>query len=99
MFSCEVFTGRLPSGNPIITVDPEHPSIPNWTPLGAIVATVSITQGGSAYGGTPSLTDPDGIYALIAAPSTGVFYLIIDPNGPGVGPEGGNIDNVTITAN
>ncbi len=90
----------LGSGSDIVIVfNPAGPvEIPNWTPLGAIVLTVTITSGGSPYLGTPILTDPDDIYLLVDGPSTGVFYIIVDPNGPGVGPEGGNTDSLSVEA-
>ena len=86
---------------PIITLDPDTATeIPNWTPLGAIVVTVTITMSdASQYTGTPILTDPSGIYKLAEGDTVGtLWYVIVDPDGPGVGMEGGNTDTLTITA-
>jgi hypothetical protein len=88
---------RPMAGVPIIEIDPPNPSIPNWTPLGAIVATITVTMtGGSPFTGTVVLTDDDGgIYAIAGS---NPWYLIINPDGPGVGPEGGTLSNVTVVA-
>jgi hypothetical protein len=80
-----------------IVVNPTNPTIPSTTPLGAVVATVTVTwSNGAPFTGTLSFGPPNsnggGVYALSGN------NLIINPSGPGVGPAGGSIQNVTIVA-
>ncbi len=104
VFASEVL-GVAPSPSspavPIIDLSPSSPSIPNWFPLGAVVTTITVTMSdGSPFTGTVSLGSPyfgdGGIYAVSG--TSNPFYLIVDPDGPGVGPEGGNLDHVTLVA-
>ena len=81
-----------------ISVNPSAPTIPNTTPLGAQVAQVAVTwSDGSPFTGTLSFGAPNyndgGVYALDANNN-----LIINPSGPGVGPAGGTVENVTLVA-
>lgn len=77
-------------------------TIPSSTPPGTVVATMTaIWSDGRPFTGTFQFVAPNfddhGIYAITMNPDhTG--NLIINPTGPGVGNEGGNIDNVTIEA-
>ncbi len=111
IFSCDVLGASAgvqpppppPSGAvPVIVVTPSTtPTIPNWTPLGAIVATITVTMSdASPFTGTLTFGSPNfddgGIYAISGTSSP--FYLIVNPSGPGVGPEGGNLDHVTLVA-
>jgi len=80
-----------------IAVSPANPTIPSTTPLGAVVATVTVTwSNGAPFTGTLSFGPPNnnggGVYALKGN------NLIINPSGPGVGPAGGSVQNVTIVA-
>jgi len=84
---------------PFLTVvlNPVNPTIPSTTPLGTVVATVTVTwSDGSPFTGTLSFGPPNnnggGVYALSGN------NLIINPSGPGVGPAGGSVQNVTIVA-
>ncbi len=86
---------------PIVTVAPTMPTIPNTTSLGATVATITVTlSNGGTFTGTLTFGSPyfddGGIYAISGSSSP--FLLIVNPSGPGVGAEGGNIDNVTLVA-
>lgn len=72
-------------------------TIPDTTPLGTTVATMSATysDGSIFYGGFEFVSpnfDNGGIYAIRGN------ELIINPNGPGVGSQGGNINHVSIDA-
>ena len=80
---------------PVITVTPAMPSIPDTTALGTLVATVSYAMSdGSTWTGTAVLSsNPSNIFALSGG------SLIVNPNGPGVGPNPGTqVDNITILA-
>jgi hypothetical protein len=91
---------RLPL--PIITLNPVAPSIPDTTAKGAVVATVTVTMDdGSPFTGTLGFVAPNvdagGIFSLTGSGSS--FNVIVNPNGPGVGPNTGNItDNITLEA-
>jgi hypothetical protein len=89
------FASSAPALN--ITLNPTNPTIPATTPLGAVVATVVVTwSNGAPFTGTLSFGPPNnnggGVYALSGN------NLIINPSGPGVGPAGGSVQNVTIVA-
>ena len=80
-----------------VTLNPPNPTIPSTTPLGAVVATITVTwSNGAPFTGTLSFGSPNsnggGVYALSGN------NLIINPAGPGVGPAGGAVQNVTIVA-
>jgi hypothetical protein len=80
-----------------IALNPPNPTIPSTTPLGAVVATISVTwSNGAPFTGTLSFGPPNssggGVYALSGN------NLIINPAGPGVGTAGGSVQNVTIVA-
>jgi hypothetical protein len=101
-FICEPFGPVTVSGAfPIITVTPTMPTIPNTVSTGSTVAIITVTMSdGSTFTGTVAFGSPyfddGGIYAISGSSSP--FLLIVDPDGPGVGAEGGNIDNVTVVA-
>jgi hypothetical protein len=89
------FTASAPVLN--IALSPANPTIPSTTPLGAVVATVSVTwSNGAPFAGTLSFGSPNsnggGVYALSGN------NLIINPSGPGVSTAGGSVQNVTIVA-
>ena len=89
------FTASAPVLN--IALNPPNPTIPNTTPLSAVVATITVTwSNGAPFTGTLSFGPPNnnggGVYALSGN------NLIINPAGPGVGPAGGSVQNVTIVA-
>jgi hypothetical protein len=89
------FTASAPVLN--IALNPPNPTIPSTTPLGAVVATVSVTwSNGAPFTGTLSFGPPNsnggGVYALSGN------NLIINPSGPGVSTAGGSVQNVTIVA-
>jgi hypothetical protein len=83
-----------------IIVNPMAPTIPDTTPLGATVATYSVVMSdGSAYRGTvtfgPPNFDAGGIFALNTVNKT----IIVNPAGPGVGPNMSTIvDHITLQA-
>jgi hypothetical protein len=102
LFIAEPFVSSSSSGAvPVLTITPTMPSIPSTTALGATVATITVTMSdGSTFIGTLTFGSPyfddGGIYAISGSSSP--FLLIVDPDGPGVGAEGGNVDNVTVVA-
>ncbi len=80
-----------------ITLNPANPTISSTTAPGAVVATVTATwSNGAPFTGTLAFGPPNnnggGVYALKGN------NLIINPSGPGVGPAGGSVQNVTIVA-
>lgn len=88
-------------GNPrtlSMTISPVgSTTIPDTTPLGTVVATLSATysDGSTFFGGFEFVSpnfDNGGIYAIKGN------TLIINPNGPGVGAQGGSINHVSIDA-
>ena len=88
---------------PIITFNPAHPTIPDTTPKGTVVAGYAITMSdGSRFTGTVAFGAPNfddgGVFALkIITPASG--QIIVNPNGPGVGPNLTTItDHVTLVA-
>jgi hypothetical protein len=86
----------------VITVSPNTPQVPDTTSLGAVVATYTVTMtDGSPFGGTigfgPPNFDEGGMFALAGSPTSG--NVIVNPNGPGVGPNLGTItDHITLIA-
>jgi hypothetical protein len=75
-------------------VYPPNPAIPAMTPKGAVVAGIVVSMSdGSAFTGTlgfgPPSYDDGGIFAISGS------NLIINPNGPGVGSDGGSTENCT----
>lgn len=84
-----------------ITITPPNPVIPSTTPLGATVATLSAHwsdnspfTGGYLIG---PASDPTAIYAIdLNLDHTG--NLKINPSGPGVGAQGGTIQDLIIEA-
>jgi hypothetical protein len=83
-------------------VTPGTPTIPDTTPLGATVATYTVTMSdGSPFVGTigfgPPNFDAGGIFALSGSNTAG--NIIVNPSGPGVGPNMGTItDHITLLA-
>lgn len=80
---------------PIVTVTPAMPSIPDTTPLGAVVAIASVVMDdGSPWAGTLTLSvNPSNIFALSGN------SIIVNPNGPGVGPNPQTqVDNIVVAA-
>jgi len=89
----------LPAGpQPVITVTPRTPSVPDKTPRGTIIATYSVKMSdNSPFAGIvrfgPPYYDNNGIFALRDN------NIIINPNGPGVGPNKTTItDHITLEA-
>jgi hypothetical protein len=91
-----------PPPAPVITVTPNTPRVPDTTSLGAVVATYTVTMSdGSPFVGTigfgPPNFDAGGIFVLTGSPPIG--NVIINPNGPGVGPNLSTItDQITLVA-
>ena len=82
---------------PLISFNPPNPAIPSTTPKGAVVAAVVVTMSdGSAFTGTlgfgPPNFDDGGTFAISGS------NLIINPAGPGIGPDGGSIQYCTVVA-
>jgi hypothetical protein len=86
----------------MITVTPNTPQLPDTTPVGAVVATYTVTMSdGSPFVGTivfgPPNFDAGGIFALTGSPTGG--NIIVNPNGPGVGPNLSTVtDHITLIA-
>ena len=85
----------------VITVLPNMPSIPSNTALGTTVAVIYVCNSdGSAFTGTlgfgPPNFDDGGVFALSG--SSNPYTLIVNPSGPGVGPDGGTVQNVSLVA-
>jgi hypothetical protein len=86
----------------VITVTPNTPQLPDTTARGAVVATYTVTMSdGSPFVGTigfgPPNFDAGGIFALAGSPTSG--NVIVNPNGPGVGPNLSTIiDHITLVA-
>jgi hypothetical protein len=86
----------------VITVTPNTPQVPDTTSVGAVVAAYTVTMSdGSPFVGTIGFGSPNfdagGIFALAGSPTSG--NVIINPNGPGVGPNLSTItDLITLIA-
>jgi hypothetical protein len=83
---------------PAITVTPSNPTIPDTTPLGAVVATFAVTMSdGSPFTGTVGFGAPNydagGVFAIAGN------NIIVNPSGPGVGPNTATLtDQITLEA-
>ena len=83
---------------PVITVNPDTPVIPDTTALGAVVATYTVSMSdGTPFNGTvrfgAPFFDAGGVFALSGD------KIIVNPAGPGVGPNMTSItDHVTLEA-
>jgi len=89
----------LPTGpQPVITVTPNVPIVPDTTPRGTVVATYSVKMSdNSPFAGTvrfgPPYYDNKGKFALRDN------SIIVNPNGPGMGPNKRTIiEHVTLEA-
>jgi hypothetical protein len=86
----------------VITITPNTPQVPDTTSVGAVVATYMVTMSdGSPFVGTIGFGAPNfdagGIFALTGSPTSG--NVIVNPNGPGVGPNLSTItDLITLIA-
>lgn len=82
----------------VITVTPNNATIPDTTPLGASIATFTVTMSdGSPFAGTVGFAAPynnaGGIFAISGN------NIIIGPSGPGVGPNTITLtDQITLEA-
>src|SRR5216684_3621870 len=86
---------------PIIVVNPLMPSIPASTPLGTVVATVTVgLSNGTPFTGTlifdAPFFDDGGTFSLTGSASP--YSLVINPSGPGVGADGATVQRVTLRA-
>ena len=92
-----------PPPSPVISVTPSNPSIPDTTPKGTVVATVSVKMSdGSPFTGTLRFGAPNfdsgGIFALQMTDLAN-GSIIINPAGPGVGPNTATVtDHITLEA-
>lgn len=83
---------------PVITVVPDTPRVPDTTPLGTTLASFSVKMSdGSPFTGTvrfgPPYYDGRGVFALSGN------HIIVNPNGPGLGPNKRTItDHFTLEA-
>jgi hypothetical protein len=83
---------------PVITVTPTTPELPDSAPLGTVVATYAVTMSdGSLFTGTVGFAAPfydaGGIFALSGN------NIVINPAGPGVGPNMSTVtDHITLEA-
>jgi hypothetical protein len=91
-----------PAPAAVITITPNTPQVPDTTSVGAVVATYTVTMSdGSPFVGTIGFGSPNfdagGIFALTGSPTSG--NVIVNPNGPGVGPNLSTItDLITLIA-
>jgi hypothetical protein len=82
----------------VITVTPSTPTVPDTTPLGTKVAAFSVAMSdGSPFTGTvvfgAPYYDAGGIFAISGG------NIIVNPTGPGVGPNMATItDHITLVA-
>jgi hypothetical protein len=91
---------RLPAGplRPAIEVRPSTPRVPDTAPGGTVVASYSVRMSdNSRFTGTvgfgPPYYDNNGRFALIDN------KIIVNPNGPGIGPNKATItDHITLEA-
>jgi hypothetical protein len=106
-FAVEVGTAAPPPPppppiSPVITVTPNTPQLPDTTSRGAVVATYTVAMtDGSPFVGTigfgPPNFDAGGIFALAGSPTSG--NVVVNPNGPGVGPNLSTVtDHITLVA-
>jgi hypothetical protein len=92
-----------PAPQPIISFNPLLPSLPDTTPKGTVVATYAVTMSdGSPFTGTVAFGTPNfdsgGVFSLVAT-TRATGQLIVNPSGPGVGPNLTTItDHVTLVA-
>jgi hypothetical protein len=83
---------------PVIAVTPSNPTIPDTTPLGAVVASFAVTMSdGSPFTGTVGFgapyNDAGGVFAISGN------NIIVNPSGPGVGPNTTTLtDQITLEA-
>jgi len=76
--------------------------VPDTIPVGAVVATYTVTMSdGSPFLGTigfgPPNFDAGGIFALTGSPGSG--NIVVNPNGPGIGPNPSTVtDRITLMA-
>jgi len=76
--------------------------VPDTTSLGAVVAAYTVVMSdGSPFVGTigfgPPNFDDGGVFALTGSPNSG--NIIVNPNGPGVGPNTNSVtDQITLVA-
>lgn len=80
---------------PIVTVNPAMPNIPDTTPAGTVVATVSVVMDdGTPWTGSLTLSNnPSSIFALSGN------NIIVNPSGPGVGPNAQTlVDTIQVIA-
>jgi len=89
----------VPAGpRPVIEVRPNIPRVPDTAPGGTVVASYSVRMSdNSRFTGTvrfgPPYYDNNGRFALIDN------HIVINPNGPGIGPNRATItDHITLEA-
>ena len=90
----------VPAGplRPVIEVRPSTPKVPDTAPGGTVVARYSVRMSdNSPFSGTvrfgPPYYDNNGRFALIDG------NIIVNPNGPGIGPNKATItDHITLEA-
>jgi hypothetical protein len=89
------FTPSAPTLN--MSFNPPNPSIPSNAAPGSAVATVNVTwSDGALFTGTLSFVAPNGDdnHKFVLSGND----IIINPNGPGIGADGGTTQNITINA-
>jgi hypothetical protein len=86
------------AAQPVITVTPSTPVVPDTTPPGAVIATFQVAMtDGSPFTGTvrfgAPFYDAGGIFALSGK------NIIVNPSGPGIGPNMASVtDHITLEA-
>ncbi len=98
-----VQVAATPPPIPVITLTPPTPQMSDTTPKGAVVTTYAITMSdGSPFTGTVAFGAPNfdngGVFALVAT-TKATGSIVVNPNGPGVGPNLSTItDHITLVA-
>jgi uncharacterized membrane protein (DUF106 family) len=85
-----------------LTFAPQMPSIPDSTPLGTVVATVTAAwSDGSAFTGTLMFAAPyadDGGSFALSCMQCATANIVVAPAGLGVAGDGGTVQNITVMA-
>jgi hypothetical protein len=85
-----------------LTFNPQMPSIPASTPLGAVVATATAAwSNGAPFTGTLTFGAPyadDGGTFALSCTQCATANIVVNPVGLGVTGDGGSTQNITVTA-
>jgi len=85
-----------------LTFNPQTPSLPNTSPLGTVVATVTAAwSNGSPFTGTLAFGQPyadDGGTFALSCGQCATAQIVLSPAGLGIMGDGGTVQNITIVA-